>query len=99
MESKIDNNYNSTTTIISVSDLPSGTVIAGCILEGNESFYRGNSKCWDGANLRRQVPRCPTGTFEYPTYRTSGVDAGGGYVTGDGGYIRTELNGFLCIKE
>ena len=105
LNTRLNNIGNSSTTNITIEDMPSGTVVAGCIAdyigEGNNSETALNHWCWGGASVRRNIwyinyslytYTCPQGTKTRRLWVKMRRDSDLGSV------FLSEAYGALCIK-
>ena len=93
---------NSSSTQITVNQMPSGTVVAGCTqVPDNRPFSAYKWKCWGGAFAWRSNGydmKCPDNTFEFKI-----IDTTDSYIAGSDGAEYTayhaRIGGLLCIKN
>ena len=90
LQTQINNISNSTSTSITVQDLPSGSVVAGC---GPSFNYWGLTQitCWGGAIFRGLYSTCPSGTTKVVMYYYKTVQ--------NSGFYDTNIVSFLCVKS
>jgi len=92
---------NSSSSQITINQMPSGTVVAGCTqVPDNRPFSAYKWKCWGGAFAWRSNGydmKCPANTFKFKTESTMRVREG---MENDGStHLERYISGLLCIKN